>query len=79
MGSLGFIATGAAQAAIEAHVPALVAEQVASRIAAKDTTVWVESARAEAEIRLGWIDAAENSRALVPASWRCATSCVPRA
>ena len=66
MGSLGFIATGAAQAAIEAHVPALVAEQVASRIAAKDTTVWVESARAEAEIRLGWIDAAENSRALVP-------------
>lgn len=66
MGSLGFIATGAAQAAIEAHVPALVAEQVASRIAAKDTTVWVESARAEAGIRLGWVDAAERSRALVP-------------
>ncbi|GAA5228611.1 glucose-6-phosphate isomerase [Paeniglutamicibacter antarcticus] len=66
MSSLGFIATGAAQAAIEAHVPALVADSVASRIAAKDTTVWVESARAEAAVRLGWVDAAENSRSLVP-------------
>ncbi|MBV1778248.1 glucose-6-phosphate isomerase [Paeniglutamicibacter sp. ABSL32-1] len=66
MSSLGFIATGAAQAAIEAHVPSLVAEKVASRIAAKDTTVWVESARAEAAVRLGWVDAPEVSRALVP-------------
>ena len=66
MSSLGFIATGAAQAAIEAHVPSLVAEKVASRIAAKDATVWVESARAEASVRLGWVDAPENSRALVP-------------
>lgn len=66
MGSLGFIATGAAQAAIEAHVPALVADRVASRIAAKDPSVWVESARAEAEVRLGWVDAMTTSLPLVP-------------
>ena len=66
MSSLGFIATGAAQAAIETHVPALVADGVASRIAAKDTTLWGPDAQAEASIRLGWVDAAETSAALVP-------------
>ena len=66
MSELGFIATGAAQAAIEAHVPTLVADAVASRIAAKDATLWGEAAQAEASIRLGWVDAALNSAALVP-------------
>ncbi|MFF5791166.1 glucose-6-phosphate isomerase [Paeniglutamicibacter sp. NPDC012692] len=66
MSSLGFIATGAAQAAIELHVPTLVADAVASRIAAKDATLWGPAAEAEASIRLGWVDAAETSAALVP-------------
>ena len=66
MSSLGFIATGAAQAAIEKHVPVLVADAVASRIAAKDATLWGPAAEAEASVRLGWVDAAETSAALVP-------------
>ncbi|GAA1495931.1 glucose-6-phosphate isomerase [Paeniglutamicibacter kerguelensis] len=66
MSSLGFIATGAAQAAIEKHVPVLVADAVASRIAAKDATLWGPAAEAEASVRLGWVDAAEASAALVP-------------
>lgn len=66
MSELGFIATGAAQAAIEKHVPVLVADAVASRIASKDTTLWGEAAQAEASIRLGWVDAARNSATLVP-------------
>lgn len=67
MSSLGFIAMGAAQAAIEAHVPTLVTTQVASRISNKDTSIWVPSAREEAATRLGWIDAPSTSRALLPA------------
>lgn len=66
MSSLGFIATGAAQAAIEKHVPVLVADAVASRIASKDATLWGQAAQPEASIRLGWVDAAETSAALVP-------------
>ncbi len=66
MSSLGFIATGAAQAAIEKHVPVLVADAVASRIASKDATLWGPAAQPEASIRLGWVDAAETSAALVP-------------
>lgn len=66
MSELGFIATGAAQAAIEKHVPVLVADAVASRIAAKDATLWGDAARPEASIRLGWVDAAQTSAALVP-------------
>ena len=66
MSELGFIATGAAQAAIEAHVPVLVADAVASRIAAKDATLWGEAAAAEASIRLGWVDAATHSASLIP-------------
>ncbi|MET1035705.1 MAG: glucose-6-phosphate isomerase [Arthrobacter sp.] len=65
MSSLGFQATGAALAAIEAHVPTLVADRVASRIAAKDATLWGPDAEAEASVRLGWVELAETSRPLV--------------
>jgi len=65
MSSLGFQATGAALAAIEAHVPRLVQDQVASRIAAKDHTLWGPDAESEATIRLGWVDLGETSRPLV--------------
>lgn len=65
MSSLGFQATGAALAAIEAHVPRLVQDQVASRIAAKDHTLWGPDAESEAAIRLGWVDLGETSRPLV--------------
>ncbi|GAA3689285.1 glucose-6-phosphate isomerase [Arthrobacter ginkgonis] len=65
MTSLGFEATGAALDAIEAHVPQLVADRVASRLAAKDATLWGPDAVAEASIRLGWIDPTAAARALV--------------
>ncbi|MEE1620205.1 glucose-6-phosphate isomerase [Zafaria sp. Z1313] len=65
MSTLGFQASGAALEAIERHVPALVADRVASRIAAKDATLWGPEAEAEASIRLGWVELAETSRPLV--------------
>ena len=54
-----------AGAAIEAHVAALVADKVASRMAALDPTLWGEAAIAEASIRLGWIGLPDSSRPLV--------------
>ncbi|MFD1214081.1 glucose-6-phosphate isomerase [Arthrobacter sp. GCM10027362] len=65
MGSLSFEASGAARTAVEEHVGTLVADKVASRIAAKDPTLWGTEAEAEAGIRLGWVEAAEVSRPLV--------------
>ena len=80
MSSLGFIATGAAQAAIEAHVPALVADEVASRIAAKDATLWGPDGRGRGRHPPGLGGRRAESRApWCPASWHCATSCAPRA
>lgn len=66
MSALGFTATGAARDAITAHVPGLVAEHTASRIAAKDATLWGPDSESEAAKRLGWVDLAETSRPLVP-------------
>lgn len=65
MGALSFQATGAATAAVDAHVPSLVAEQLASRIFAKDATLWGPDAESEARIRLGWVEAAEISLQLL--------------
>ena len=48
--------TGDAAEAVSTHVPALVADAVASRIAAKDFTLWGEEAEAESKIRLGWTE-----------------------
>lgn len=45
---------------------ALVAEGVPAGIAAKDPTLWGPDAEEEARIRLGWVDTASRSRALLP-------------
>ncbi|MHA7177446.1 glucose-6-phosphate isomerase [Arthrobacter sp. Sr24] len=65
MTSLAFAATGAAKAAGEAQLLTLVADQVASRIFAKDATLWGAEAEAESAIRLGWVEAPEVSAPLV--------------
>ncbi|MFC8304915.1 glucose-6-phosphate isomerase [Specibacter sp. NPDC057265] len=64
MTSLGFAATGAAQAAGAQHLLTLVADQVASRIFAQDATLWGPEAEAESAIRLGWVAAPEISASL---------------
>lgn len=46
-------------------VSRLVEEKVASRIAAKDATIWGPDAESEASIRLGWTDLHETSRPLL--------------
>jgi glucose-6-phosphate isomerase len=43
----------------------LVADKVASRIAAKDATLWGPEAESEASIRLNWVDLHETSRPLL--------------
>ncbi|MGH3461849.1 MAG: glucose-6-phosphate isomerase [Kribbellaceae bacterium] len=43
----------------------LVADKIASRIAAKDATVWGPEAEPEASIRLSWVDLHETSRPLL--------------
>ncbi|NKX50109.1 glucose-6-phosphate isomerase [Arthrobacter deserti] len=65
MGSLSFETSGAARTAVEEHIGTLVADKVASRIAAMDRTLWGPAAEAEAGIRLGWVQAPEVSRPLV--------------
>ncbi len=51
--------------AVEKHLPTLVADKVASRIAGLDPTLWGEAAVSEASIRLGWVNLADTSRPLV--------------
>lgn len=64
-GALGVKASGAAADAVAAHVPALVLDRVASRIAAKDATLWGPEAEAESAIRLGWTDVFAATRPVV--------------
>ena len=58
--------TGDAAEAVGTHSPALVADAVASRIAAKDFTLWGEEAEAESKIRLGWTELFETTRGILP-------------
>ena len=58
-------AAGKALDAVTAHVADLVNDKVASRIAAKDFTLWGKDAEAESSIRLGWVNSATDSQALV--------------
>jgi glucose-6-phosphate isomerase len=51
--------------AVEKHLPTLVADKVASRIADLDPTLWGDAAVSEASIRLGWVNLADTSRPLV--------------
>ncbi|NEE02171.1 glucose-6-phosphate isomerase [Phytoactinopolyspora halotolerans] len=46
-------------------VDQLVTDRVASRISAKDATLWGPDAESEASIRLGWVDLHETSRPLL--------------
>ncbi|MDO4254676.1 MAG: glucose-6-phosphate isomerase [Kocuria sp.] len=65
MSSLSVTLTGAARQAAHQHVPVLVKERFASRLFAKDHTLWGQAAEEESAKRLGWVDAAEVSRGLV--------------
>ena len=53
------------EAAFAAQVEQLVGERFASRLAAKDHTLWGEAAEAESAKRLGWVDLSVRSRPLV--------------
>jgi glucose-6-phosphate isomerase len=58
-------ASGAAAEAIDRVVPQLVADGVAGRLVSGDATLWGEAAESEASIRLGWVEAAAETRGLV--------------
>lgn len=66
MSSLGLQATGAALQALDAQVPTLVEDRVATRLAAQDPTLWGPAAQQEASQRLGWMDPLPAARDLVP-------------
>lgn len=63
--AIGVTALGDAAAAIARRVPDLVRDQFASRLFAKDPTLWGADAEAESRIRLGWVDLARTSRPLL--------------
>lgn len=58
---------GAAADAVRRATPGLVAGGVAQGIATGNADLWGDAARAEASIRLGWVNAVAVSRPLVPA------------
>ena len=63
--ALKIAVSGAAAAAAAEFVPVLVADKVASRVAAKDFTLWGKDAESESSIRLGWVGSAIDSAPLV--------------
>lgn len=65
MSTISYDASGAAQQAIAQHIDGLVEEKIATRIFAKDHTLWGPDAESESAIRLGWVEAATVSQALV--------------
>ncbi|KRE78593.1 glucose-6-phosphate isomerase [Arthrobacter sp. Soil763] len=65
MTTLSYDATGAARQAHEQHLPALLEDRVATRIFAKDATLWGPDAEGESAARLGWVEAATVSQPLV--------------
>jgi len=56
---------GAAKDAVLNNIDDLVRDKVASRIAAKDFTLWGQDAESESAIRLGWVNSASDSQELV--------------
>ncbi|MFM2025099.1 MAG: hypothetical protein RLZZ56_1112 [Actinomycetota bacterium] len=56
---------GTSAVAVEEFIPILVSDRVASRIAAKDFTLWGKDAEAESSIRLGWVTSATDSASLI--------------
>ncbi|MEP6796917.1 MAG: glucose-6-phosphate isomerase [Lapillicoccus sp.] len=65
MSTLSVTASGPAADAIAAHVPELVSEKFASRLFARDATLWGPDAESESAIRLSWVGLARSSRPLV--------------
>ncbi|MBM6546457.1 glucose-6-phosphate isomerase [Janibacter sp. YIM B02568] len=65
MSALSVTASGAAADAVAAHVPTLVADEVASRLFAQDHTLWGPAAEEESAKRLAWVGLARSSRPLV--------------
>lgn len=65
MSSMSFNASGAASQAWQVHGEALVADAVASKIFAKDNTLWGPDSESEAAVRLGWVEAPAVSSPLV--------------
>ena len=51
---------------LEAEVAKVVDAQIASRLGAKDDSIWGPAAEAEAAKRLGWIDSPKTSVDLIP-------------
>lgn len=65
MSSLSLSLQGAAREAAEAQVPGLLDHEFASRLAAKDHTLWGPAAEEEASQRLGWVSPGTTSRPLI--------------
>ncbi|MGO2113048.1 MAG: glucose-6-phosphate isomerase, partial [Pseudoclavibacter sp.] len=63
--SIAVSTSGAASDAVARNLPTLVADGFASRLFAKDATLWGEAAEAESSKRLGWTNAHDVSRELV--------------
>ncbi len=63
--ALGVLASGPAADAVTRHVPRLVADRFASRLFAKDATLWGPEARSESTIRLSWVSLGRTSRPLI--------------
>ena len=63
--SLKISLSGLAAQAAQDTLSELVADKVASRIAAKDFTLWGKDAEDESSKRLGWVTSATDSQALV--------------
>ena len=64
--TLKVVHKGASSEAVAASMTELLNSKVASRLFAKDHTLWGKDAEAESSIRLGWVDAAEKSLLLLP-------------
>jgi glucose-6-phosphate isomerase len=63
--ALGVLASGPAADAVTRHVPQLVADGFASRLFAKDPTLWGPDAESESAIRLSWVTLGRTSRPLI--------------
>ena len=63
--ALGVLASGPAADAVTRHVPQLVADGFASRLFAKDPTLWGPEAESESAIRLSWVSLGRTSRPLL--------------
>jgi len=63
--ALGVLASGPAADAVASRVPTLVADSFASRLFAKDPTLWGPEAESESAVRLSWVTLGRTSRPLV--------------